>query len=172
MVMPLVKGRSARGRSGSVRGGSQDGRGQANFGSDRNRHICLRQTELGHLAQVDHMLFQRRDRNVTSKRAAGVREKDPRLGSRYGWRFKASGWSVEETLVQGRETKEKTRFHPTSHQGSCQSPQHQQLAMRQLWCCANGHCAIYHAGHQIARFADAVCLKSGSCVTSSIAIGL
>ena len=60
-------------------------------------------------------------------------------------------WECEETPVRGRQMQQKARCHPTSHQESFQSPQHQHLAMRQLWCCGNGHCAIHHARHQIAR---------------------
>ena len=39
------------------------------------------------------------------------------------------GWSHEETLVQGCDTKQKTRCHPSSHQESFRSPQHQRLAV-------------------------------------------
>ena len=49
------QGRSARGRSGLVRGGSLDGSDQGNGGSCRDHLFCLRQTELRHLAQVDHL---------------------------------------------------------------------------------------------------------------------
>ena len=81
------------------------------------------------------------------RQAAGARdqcwchEKDPRLGCRYGWRFKTFGGSDEETPVQGRETQQ-NGCHPTSHQKSDQPPQHQHLAIRQF--VGHGYCASHH----------------------------
>ena len=98
-------------------------------------------------------------------------QKDPRPGSRYGRRIKTCGWSREETLVQGSETNQKTRCHPSSHQESFRSPWHQHLAVLQFWSCGHGHFALHDARHQIARCGCSVSQVWWG-VTSSIAIGL
>ena len=55
----------------------------------------------------------------------------------------------EETPVQGGQTEQQTWGHLSSHQESCQSSQHQHLALLQFWRGGHEHRAL-HARHQVA----------------------
>ena len=106
--------------------------------------LHVTQVAPGHLAHADPLLFRCQNRNSVAQRAAGT------WGSFSVSREGPASWASTRVEAPDGLSAQKTQGLSPSHPKSVRSPQHQCVAMLQLWGGGHGHRALHRARYQIA----------------------